>query len=188
MEPAPAQARFSDLTSAPRLETERLILRAFEARDLDAHAATVGDPEVMHFIGGAGLEREDAWRRLLTGVGMWQLIGIGTWAVERKADGRMVGHVGFFDFNRAMEPSIAGEPEMGWIFDRSVHGQGIAREACEAALEWAQATLNVDSYPAIITPGNEASIQLAARLGFERLPDATYKGEPMALFRRPRRG
>ncbi len=185
--PALAQARFSDHTSAPRLETERLVLRAFEARDLDAHAATVGDPEVMHFIGGAGLEREGAWRRLLTGVGMWQLIGIGTWAVERKADGRMVGHVGFFDFNRAMEPSIAGEPEMGWIFDRSVHGQGIAREACEAALEWAQATLNVDSYPAIITPGNEASIQLAARLGFERLPDATYKGEPMALFRRPRR-
>jgi RimJ/RimL family protein N-acetyltransferase len=170
--------------SAPRLETERLILREFRADDLDAHAATLGDAEVMRFIGGKPMTREDSWRRLCSGVGSWQLIGIGPWAVERKSDGAMVGHCGFFEFQREMEPSIRGEPEMGWIFDRSVHGQGIAFEACARALLWADEMLGASSYPAIISLENVASMKLAERLGFKRLDDAVYRDEPIAFFRR----
>jgi RimJ/RimL family protein N-acetyltransferase len=169
---------------APRLETERLILREFRAEDLDSHAATLGDSEVMRFIGGKPMTREDSWRRLFSGVGSWQLIGIGPWAVELKAGGRMIGHCGFFDFQRDMEPSIRGEPEMGWIFDRSVHGRGIAFEACARALLWADEMLAAPSYPAIISFENTASMKLAERLGFQRQADATYRGEPIALFRR----
>jgi RimJ/RimL family protein N-acetyltransferase len=170
---------------APTLETERLILREFRKGDLDAHAATLGDDEVMRHIGGKPMSREDSWRRLLGGIGMWSLIGIGPWAVEQKSDGRMVGHCGFFQFERALEPSILGEPEMGWIFDRSVHGQGIAFEACHAALEWADRELTPDSYPAIIDLENIASMKLANRLGFVRQPDAVYRDAPIAFFRRP---
>jgi RimJ/RimL family protein N-acetyltransferase len=173
--------------SAPRLETERLILREFRADDLDAHAATLGDADVMRFIGGKPMTREDSWRRLCSGVGSWQLIGIGPWAVELKSDGRMVGHCGFFEFQRDMQPSIRGEPEMGWIFDRSVHGQGIAFEACARALLWADEMLGAKSYPAIISVGNDASMKLAERLGFKRLDDAVYRDEPIAFFRRERR-
>jgi RimJ/RimL family protein N-acetyltransferase len=173
--------------SAPRLETERLILREFRAEDLDAHAATLGDSDVMRFIGGKPMTREDSWRRLCSGVGSWQLIGIGPWAVELKSDGRMVGHCGFFEFQRDMRPSIRGEPEMGWIFDRSVHGQGIAFEACARALLWADEMLGAPSYPAIISLENVASMKLAERLGFKRLDDATYRDEPIAFFRRERR-
>src|SRR5947209_4543697 len=154
------------ISSAPTLETERLILREFRKNDLDAHAATLGDEEVMRHIGGKPLNREDSWRRLMSGVGSWSLIGIGPWAVETKADGRMVGHCGFFQFHREMEPSILGEPEMGWIFDRSVHGQGIAFEACSAALELAERELAAESYPAIIDLDNIASMKMAERLGF----------------------
>ena len=52
---------FSDTTirSAPTLETERLRLRAFRRDDLDAHAATLADPEVMRHLGGAPTSRED---------------------------------------------------------------------------------------------------------------------------------
>ena len=98
----------------------------------------------------------------------------------------MVGHCGFFEFQREMSPSIRGEPEMGWIFDRSVHGQGIAYEACARALAWADDHLKASSYPAIISLGNIASIKLAEKLGFERQADATYRDEPIALFRRNR--
>jgi len=35
----------------PRLETERLILRAFCEADLDAYAEMCADPEVMRYIG-----------------------------------------------------------------------------------------------------------------------------------------
>jgi RimJ/RimL family protein N-acetyltransferase len=173
--------------SAPTLETERLILREFRKDDLDAHAATLGDEEVMRHIGGKPVNREDSWRRLMSGVGSWKLIGLGPWAVERKIDGRMVGHCGFFNFERNMIPPIFDEPEMGWIFDRSVHGQGIAFEACGAALYWAEREIAAESYPAIIDLANAASMKLAERLGFVRVADAIYRESPIALFRRPGR-
>ena len=85
----------------------------------------------------------------------------------------MVGHVGFFDFQRDMEPADRGEPEMGWILRRDVHGQGIAFEACHAALDWADADLRRRSDPAIIDLDNAPSIRLAERLGFVRQPEAS---------------
>ena len=160
-------------------------MREFRKDDLDAHAATLGDEEVMRHIGGKPIGREDSWRRLLSGVGMWSLMGMGPWAVELKADGRMVGHCGFFQFNRDMDPSIIGEPEMGWIFDRTVHGQGIAFEACAAALDWAEREIGAATYPAIIDVENLPSMKLAEKLGFVRQPDAVYRGAPMAFYRRP---
>jgi RimJ/RimL family protein N-acetyltransferase len=173
--------------SAPRLETERLILREFTRDDLDAHAATLGDFEVMRHITTDPLTREDAMRRIFMSVGQWRVLGTGTWAVERKEDGKLVGHIGFFDFAREMEPNIEGLPEMGWIFDASVHGQGIAREACEAALKWLDEELGPVEVPAIISIGNEPSMKLAERLGFVREPDGIYKDEPIAIYRRPAR-
>ena len=175
------------IREAPRIETERLTLRGFRAGDLDAHAATLGDHDVMRHIGGSPVNREDSWRRLLMGIGMWATIGIGPWAVELKSDGRMIGHCGFFQFIRDMQPLILGEPEMGWIFDRSVHGQGIAFEACQAALAWADEALKAQSYPAIIDFENTPSMKLAERLGFVRQDDAVYRGEGIAFFRRPGR-
>lgn len=140
----------------------------------------------MRYIGGEPVAREDAWRRLLSGVGMWSLVGVGPWAVQLKSDGRMIGHCGFFQFHRAMTPLILGEPEMGWIFDRSVHGQGIAFEACSAALGWADKEITPQSYPAIIDLENAPSMNLAERLGFIRHADAVYREKPIAFFRRPR--
>lgn len=174
-------------SSAPRLETERLVLRAFERGDLDDHAATLADPAVTHYLTDEPFSREDSWRRLMMAVGQWPLLGYGYWAVELKESGRVVGHCGFADMERAMEPGISGEPEMGWIFDRSVQGQGIAFEACTAALDWADKELDAPSYPAIISLENEPSIRLAERLGFERLPNAVYRDEQVALFRKAAR-
>ena len=171
---------------APRIETQRLILRPFAAEDLGALATMWADEEVVRYIGGHALSREDTWRRSLAACGQWPYSGWGYWIAELKTDGSLAGQLGFADFKRDMEPSIEGEPELGYVFAPKVHGQGIAFEACAAALQWADANLNAESYPAIISPENAASIRLAGRLGFERQPDALYRGETTALFRRPR--
>jgi RimJ/RimL family protein N-acetyltransferase len=175
-------------SSAPRLETERLILREFRRDDLDAFAATMADPEIVRHLAIEPLSREDSFRRLFLAAGQWPILGMGMWAAELRADGRLVGQLGFFDMERDMTPSLVGLPEMGWIFDRSVHGQGIAREACEAALQWADRELGPVEIPAIISLDNYASIKLAEKLDFVREPDGLYKGEAIAIFRRPSRG
>jgi RimJ/RimL family protein N-acetyltransferase len=173
------------LNAAPTLETARLVLRAFRADDHEALAAMWADPEVVRYIGGNPLSREDTWRRSLAACGQWPYTGFGYWIAELRESGEVVGQLGFADFKRDMQPSIEGEPELGYVFSPSVHGRGIAYEACSAALEWADSNLDAASYPAIISPENKASIRLAERLGFERVPDGVYRGEPIALFRRP---
>jgi RimJ/RimL family protein N-acetyltransferase len=182
--------RFSPLTSAPVLETERLVLRCFTEEDLPEHAAMLADPVVMKHFGGHGFGREDSFRRLLGGIGLWQVQGTGLLAAERKSDGKLVGHVGLFDYHRELTPSIEGRPELGYIFAAEVHGQGFAREACDAILEWADRTLDADETVAIISIGNDPSIKLAERLGYERQPDGIYRDEPISIWRRrnPLRG
>ena len=173
------------ICSAPTLETERLLLRQYDREDLDAYAAMMADLEIVRHLGGQPMSREDSWRKLMMVLGQWAILGYGYWAVELKASGRTVGQLGFCDFNRSMTPDISGQPEMGWIFDRSVQGQGIAFEAGKRALDWVQAELGPVDVPAIIALENIPSIKLAERLGFVRHPNGIYHDEPIGIFRRP---
>ena len=171
------------MSAAPRIETARLILRQFEARDIDPHAAMLADSAVMRHL-GTPAPREEAWRRLLQAPGLWALIGYGYWAIERREDGAFIGQLGFADFKRALEPSLEGIPEMGWLFAAEAHGRGFAIEGVLAALAWADETLRAPEIVAIVAPENAPSIRLAERAGFERAEDTVYKGDPTVIFRR----
>lgn len=162
------------------------MLREFVEADLDAHWAMLSDPVVMKHFGGALFGREESFRRLLGGIGLWKVQGVGLLAAERKSDGKLVGHVGLFDYHREMEPSIEGVPELGYIFAAEVHGQGLAREACDALLAWADDALDANETVAIISIGNDPSMKLAERLGYLRQPDAIFRNEPVSLWRRAR--
>ena len=168
----------------PQIETARLRLRNYQIRDLEPQAATLADPDVMRFLGGTPHSREDAWRRILASHGLWDLLGFGYWVVERKADGAYLGHVGFADFKRELAPSIEGLPEAGWIFAPQGQNQGYATEAVRAALAWADDHLRAPQVTAIISHANLPSIRVAEKCGFAAREEASYKGEPILLFRR----
>ena len=173
------------MRSAPTIETERLILRAWRKDDFRPYLAIVGDEEVMRHVGGKGLGEEEGWRRLAASVGMWGLLGFGGWAVVRKPDEKLVGMVSLFNAWRALEPEFGEEPEMGWIFATETHGKGMAGEACRAALDWAQANLDPTPIWAIIAPDNAPSLRLAGKLGFAALQQSIYHEEPTIVLRRP---
>ncbi len=159
------------------------MLRDFELRDLDYFLNFFGDPEASQHVGGPS-SREDTWRRMLAGAALWSLTGIGMWSLEDR-DGQAIGHLGFFDFLRDCDPSIAGQPEMGWILAPAAHGKGYATEACEAILEWFERNFGRHSIWALISPGNDASIKLAMKLGFVRQSDGTYRDKPQTYWLRP---
>lgn len=171
---------------APTIETARLRLRSFRASDLDAQAAAMADAEVVRHLGGTPFSREETWRKLLAGPGLWAVLGYGYWVAERKEDGAYLGQIGFADFKRDMVPNIEGLPEMGWIFAPAAQGQGYASEAVTGALAWADETLEAREIVAIIGHGNAPSIRVAEKGGFSIREEALYKDEPILLFRRRR--
>jgi RimJ/RimL family protein N-acetyltransferase len=181
--PGPGSPR-STCREAPRIETERLVLRAWRKDDFRRWHAIMQQPEVHRHFGPAPIGLEELWRRMSAAVGGWCLNGFGTWAVDRKSDGQLIGNVGIFTAWRDLDPQFGEEPEMGWIFSAEVHGQGIALEACRAALGWIEASLQPTPIWAIVAPANEPSIRLGKRLGFERLHLTSYNDEPTLVLKR----
>lgn len=173
------------IREAPRIETERLVLRSWRKDDFRPWHKIMQHPDVHRHFGPKPIGLEDAWRRLLASVGGWPVNGFGSWAVERKSDGALAGNVGIFTAWRDLEPEFGEEPEMGWIFAAENHGQGFASEACRAALHWAEASLQPTPIWAIIAPENAPSLKLAAKLGFETFGETLYNEEPTIVLKRP---
>src|SRR5437868_14514943 len=111
------------LSPVPILETERLRLRGHRDEDLANCAALWADPVVVRHTVGKPLTEEESWRRLLTYVGHWAVIGYGYWVVEEKASGTFVGEIGFADYKRDLEPSLKDVPEIGWVLASQAHGK-----------------------------------------------------------------
>lgn len=161
----------------PVIETPRLILRGWEARDLEPYAEMSADPEVMRFIGdGRVLDAAQSWREVALHVGHWALRGYGQWALERKEDGASVGRAGLWN-----PPGWPGL-EVGWKLARVVWGNGYATEAGEAAIAWAWENLDEPRLISLIQPGNERSIQVAERLGMRQVEPATVQGQTAIIF------
>ena len=170
----------------PRLETPDLILRAPRPDDLPAAAALHQDPNFYRYLGGNPNDEETVWRRMLSHMGHWVMLGYGSWALEEKATGEYVGTVGFFDVQRDLTPSIKGVPEAGWVLAPRLHGRGLASQALTAALAWADAHLPSPRTACIIDPDNAASLRLAAKFGYREFARSPYHGDEIVLLERPR--
>ncbi len=155
----------------PRITTPRLLLRAFRASDLDVFAESFADPIAAQFVGGV-VDRRAAWRMLATGVGLWVLTGGGWWAVEMLETGKLVGTVGAFFRETALD-----DIELGWTVVRSHWRQGIAREAAKAAATYAFERHTVDRVIAHIDPQNVASIRVSEHLGMRYEGEVAFHGE-----------
>ncbi|MEL6200743.1 MAG: GNAT family N-acetyltransferase [Pseudomonadota bacterium] len=142
----------------PVLETERLILRAFEDKDTSAYAAIRSDDEVTTFIGGS-MPRYQVWRSMTSIIGQWAWRGFSFFCVEEKASGQCIGSVGPY------YPDGWPEPEIGWTLAKSAQGKGYATEAGRAALTFAYQELGWTTAISVIDPENHASQNVAKKLG-----------------------
>lgn len=146
------------IANAPRIETERLVLRLPESADFERYAQLMLDPIASQFIGGP-LVLHDAWRKFLQMPGAWMLQGYGMFAVVEKASGRWIGQAG------PWQPAGWPGPEIGYSFHPDAWGKGYATEACVAALDWAFESLGWEEVIHSIAPVNTASQAVARRLG-----------------------
>lgn len=164
----------------PVVETARLALRAFRLSDLDAYAAMCADEEVMRHIGSGGaVGRDVAWRQMALFLGSWSLVGHGMWAIERRADGALIGRTGFLD------PEGWPGCELGWLLARDAWGQGYALEATQAARAFGRRELGLGELISLIRPDNQRSIALAVRLGAHDTGPIDFMGSHARLYRHP---
>jgi RimJ/RimL family protein N-acetyltransferase len=151
-----------------RLETDRLVLRPWRAEELDVLAAHMADPQVADWLGGT-LDRAQCQAR----IGRWQAQfddnGHAHLALERKADGAILGMVGLSRIDdRYAATTLAGATEVGWHLARDAWGNGYASEAARAVIADGFQRLGLAEIVAFTASTNARSQGVMRRLGFAR--------------------
>jgi RimJ/RimL family protein N-acetyltransferase len=169
-------------------ETERLVVRAWELdRDVGGAFAMYGDPEVMRFLGRNPVVVPDlaAMRERLDrviGIYSERNDGTGSWVIQTKADGQVVGALLVKNLPDA-ENTPTPDMEVGWHLRRSAWGNGYATEAAAGGVQYAFHSLRVPVLYAVVKPENTRSIAVTRRLGMKPLGQTDrYYGETLELF------
>ena len=137
------------------IETERLLLRRYEQKDLQDLYEYVSDPEVVKFEPYQPMTLEETRENLDWRISTDEMI-----AVEEKSCHKMIGNVylGKREFDAI---------EIGYVFHRNYWGHGYAKESCNALIQKAFAE-GIHRIYAECDPLNAASWHLLESMGFER--------------------
>jgi RimJ/RimL family protein N-acetyltransferase len=173
----------------PELETERLLLRPPVEADAKALAPMYADAEVMRYLGdGRTLTAMETERSVLRMIEAWEADGFGLFTTLRKEDDVVVGRVGLILWDpRTWQVTRAGaegekELEVGYTLGRPFWGLGYATEAARAARDFALQELGASRLIALIIYGNDASENVARKLGFEYERDIVLGRRDARLF------
>ncbi len=156
----------TDLIRAPReLVTDRLVLQS----PRPAHAAPFVESLVrslptLRFVGWGQLERDLDWALGFCAEGA-RLVETGQcmiFYVFRRDDGRYVGRVDLHSFD-ASGPRC----EVGYVGDEAVRGQGLMREAVQAAMQLGF-SLGLVRIQALSDARNARALAFAQSLGMRR--------------------
>jgi len=146
----------------PVLEGERVRLRAHAPSDLDAVYAVFSDPDVMRYWSRPPMKSAAEAEHLLADIRAHIAAGsLLQWAIARRDDDAVVGHVSLFALNPPHERA-----EIGYAVGSGHWRLGYAREALSLALGHAFGTMKLRRIEADIDPRNLASVALVERLGF----------------------
>ncbi|HEY0627432.1 MAG TPA: GNAT family N-acetyltransferase [Allosphingosinicella sp.] len=161
------------------IETERLILRNWREEDVEPFIRHTNTPAVMQWLGGvppADVLRQRIRERMMR----WQEErGFTFWVVQRKADSELLGFCGIKTADDEGSP-VCGEYEVGWRLREDAWGQGYAKEAAIASLDFAFDRIGAEQVVALTVIGNEPSWGLMERLGMTRRHDLDYEGPEWA--------
>lgn len=172
------------VAAGPVLQTERLELRLPRADDMQAMFAIASHPQTARYLGRSG-NMADHFTRSLRNAGSWLTYGYGSFMVRLHGSDQVIGNIGVFHSWRGLGADFDDSPEAGWILAHDHTGQGLAREAMEAVLQWFEHSHGPRRIVCMIEQGNQPSLGLAARLGFREMrTDRLPEGAEVVLLER----
>lgn len=110
---------------------------------------------------------------------MYGFYGYGIWIVVRKEDNKIIGRVGLS--NREVDGET--KLELGYVIGEEYQNKGYAYEACVGVCEFVKRKLYEEEIVCFIKEGNDASIALAKKLGFEFVDNAVSEGETYIYYK-----
>lgn len=161
-----------------RIETERLILRPFEASDAEPAFGWFGDPVVMRFTPTGpdkGIEQTEARLTLFTE--HQKAHGFSKWLILDRASGVAIGDSGLLVLKDY------GWVDLGFRFTQPHWGKGLATEVASAWVSAAFGELRLTRLGAFAHPENRASIRILEKLGFNIERRGTVFGMDSIVFR-----
>jgi RimJ/RimL family protein N-acetyltransferase len=160
----------------PSIETARLLLRMFSQDDLDGLSRIYADADVMRYLSGHPLTREETAGWLNYFLAGWADYGFGWWAVVLKESGELIGHCGLQFIH------VTPEVEVTYGLAKAYWRMGLASEAARACLRYGFERLKLDRIYALADPGNIGSHRVMQRVGMkydktEYYKDDLYEGD-----------
>jgi len=150
------------------LRSQRLGFRCWSEDDLPLAMGLWGDPEVTALMGGP-FDPEAVEARLTREIARMKEHGFQYWPVFLLEDGRHIGCAGLQIYGEE-----AGVYELGYHLRRGFWGQGLAREAARAVIDYGFGTLGAKSLFAGHHPLNHASRKVLLSVGFTFAGEAIY--------------
>ena len=167
----------------PEIETSRLRLRMFTPDDLEALSLITGDAEVMKYLGTSGPRTREKTKNTIDAIlRHWDQHGFGIWALDHKADRRLIGWCGLQMLEKTPEVEVA------YLLARAYWNQGLATEAARASIEYCFNELKLDRVVAIARPENVGSYRVMEKLGMKYERDAHYYNVDVVYYAIERRG
>ena len=161
------------------VETERLDLRPLTMDDLDALALIYRDSEVRKYFPEGTLTYEQTREGLEWIIDVYYAQhGFGLWATTHKQTNEFIGRCGLLPW------TIDGrsEVEVAYLLARAYWGRGLGTEAARAILAYGFEDLHLSRLICLIDPGNEASINVALKIGMRLEREAEIDGEPTLIY------
>ncbi|MFG6448866.1 GNAT family N-acetyltransferase [Roseateles sp. BYS180W] len=148
------------------LHTPRLVLEPMRLEHLDDLDAMNADPEVMRYIKGHGVSREETLAMIERVQQRWAEFGFSWWSFVERDSGRVIGAGCVQHLNRDRNNPL----ETGWRLRRDRWGLGYASEAARHMAAFAFDTLNAPLLTAVCQPDNLASAHVMQKLGMQEGP------------------
>lgn len=153
------------------LETKRCRVRETTTEDADSFYRIYAEPSITEYMEDLLADRDEEIAYIKDYIEkVYAFYDYGMWTVLEKESGEVIGRAGI-TWREGYDV-----PELGFVIGVPWQGRGLAYEVCGAILAYAWKELQMEQMQALVQQGNEKSLRLCEKLGFERKGEVWENG------------
>lgn len=156
------------------LTTKRCKIRESTLEDVETFYEIYQEPSITYYMENLFEDKAEEAAYMKDYIqNIYAFYGYGIWTILEKDSERIIGRAGI-SWREGYDI-----PELGFVIAVPYQGRGYAYEVCQAILEYGRKEFAFSQYQVLVMEGNEKSVHLCRKLGFEEdsyvtMEDKTY--------------